>query len=81
MGIAPTAFAPLAEDEGFVSGHVLDNLVGLQVTDQGPAGNLDDEGFSIFSALALAHPIYAVFCNVLAFVPEIHQCREVIVHL
>ena len=81
VGVAPAALAAPAEDIGRAVGHVLDDLIGLRVPDQGTPGHPDDQGFAVLAGLALAGAVHAVLGGILALVAEIHQGGEVVVHL
>ena len=81
VGVAPAALAPPAEDIGLVAGHVLDNLVGLGVPDQGAPGDADGEGLAVLAALALAGAVHPLFRRIFALVAEVHQGGQVVVHL
>ena len=81
VGVAPAALAAAAEDEGLVSGHVLDDLVCLRVPDQGAPGNPDGEGFAVLAAFALALAVHAGLGRIFALVAEVHEGGEVVVHL
>ena len=81
VGVAPAALAAAAEDEGLVSGHVLDDLVCLRVPDQCAPGNPDGEGFAVLAAFALALAVHAGLGRIFALVAEVHEGGEVVVHL
>ena len=80
MLVAPAAAAALAEDEIVGIGHILDDLIRLQIAHDGTSGDLDDEVFAVFAAAALALPVFAVRRGIFALVAEVHQRGQVVVH-
>ena len=78
--VAPAAAAALAEDEIVGIGHILDDLIRLQIAHDGTSGDLDDEVFAVFAAAALALPVFAVRRSIFALVAEVHQRGQVVVH-
>ena len=81
VGVAPAALSAAAEDIRLIAGHVLDNLVGFRVPDQGAPRDPDGKGFAVLTAFALAHAVRALLRRVFALVAEIHEGGEVVVHL
>ncbi len=79
--IAPAAASALAQDEFVHVGHILDDGFGLRVLDDGAARNLDDQVFPALAGAARTLTVLAVRGLVFAFVAEIHQRGEVVVHL
>ena len=77
--VAPAAAAALAEDEIVGIGHILDDLIRLQIAHDGTSGDLDDEVFTVLAAAALALPVFAVRRGIFALVAEVHQRRQIIV--
>ena len=78
--VAPAAAAALAEDEIVGIGHILDDLIRLQIAHDGTSGDLDDEVFTVLAAAALALPVFAVRRGIFALVAEVHQRGQVVVH-
>ena len=78
--VAPAAAAAPAEDEIVGIGHILDDLVRLQIAHDGTSRNLNHKILAVFAAAALALPVFAVRCGIFALVAEVHQRGQVVVH-
>ena len=78
--VAPAAPTALAQDKGLAVGHVLDDLAGLCVPDQGAPGNTDGQALAILAAFAASLAVHAVTGHIFALIAEVHQRGHVVVH-
>ena len=78
--VAPAAPAALAQNEGLLVRHVLDDLPGLRVPDDGAPGHPQDQVGPVLAGAALALAVHAVFGHILALIAKIHQGGHVVVH-
>ena len=80
MLVAPAAPAALAQNEGLLVRHVLDDLPGLRVPDDGAPGHPQDQVGPVLAGAALALAVHAVFGHILALIAKVHQGGHVVVH-
>ena len=78
--VAPAAPAALAEDEGGVIRHIVDDLLGGGVPDDGAPGDPQDQVRAVSAGATLAAAVCAVGGGVLALIAEVHQGGHMIVH-
>ena len=81
MLVAPAAAPALAQHEGRVVGHVLDDLAAFGIAHQRAPWHLDGQALAVLAGLAAALSVHAVAGHVLALVAEVHQGGHVVVHL
>ena len=81
MLIAPAASAALTEDERLLVGHILDDLAGFGVPDQGAPRHADGEALTVLAAFAAALPVYAASGHIFALIAEVHKGGHIVVHL
>lgn len=81
VGVAPAAPTALAEDIGFPSGHIPNDLIAFRVPDQSAPGDLDDQIFPIPAGFAGALPVHAVGGEIFPLIAEIQKSGEIVVHL
>ena len=77
--VAPAAPAAPAEDEGGVIRHIVDDLLGGGVPDDGAPGDPQDQVCAVSAGAALAAAVHAVGRHILALITEIHQGGHVVV--
>ena len=80
MLVAPAAPAALAQHKGLVVGHILDDLAGFGVPDQGAPGHTDGQTLAVLAAFAAALTVYTVGRHIFALIAEVHQRGHVVVH-
>ena len=78
--VAPAAPAAPAEDEGGVIRHIVDDLLGGGVPDDGAPGDPQDQVCAVSAGAALAASVCAVGGGVLALIAEVHQGGHMVVH-
>jgi len=81
MLVAPAAAPALAQHEGRVVGHILDDLAALRVPHQRPTGHPDGQALAVLTGLAPALTVHTVPRHILALVAEVHQRGHIVVHL
>ena len=81
MLVAPAAAPALAQHEGRVVGHVLDDLAAFGIPHQRAPGHLDGQALAVLAGLAAALSVHAVAGHIFALVAEVHQGGHVVVHL
>ena len=80
MLVAPAAPAALAQHKGLVVGHILDDLAGFGVPDQGAPGHADGQTLAVLAAFAAALAVYTVGRHIFALIAEVHQRGHIVVH-
>ena len=78
--VAPAAAPALAQHEGLVVGHVLDDLTALGVPHQCAPGHTDGQALAGLAGLAAALAVHTVGGHVFPLVAEVHQRGHVVVH-